>query len=64
MVGGDRVDAVAQLGAQAHQAGPVAQQRPQLPHCRRGDPGLGQQVGAQQLRQDRRVDLVFSELRK
>jgi hypothetical protein len=40
----------------------VPQQRAELADLRRGDPRLGQQVRAQQLRQDRRVDLVFSEL--
>jgi hypothetical protein len=40
VTGGDCVDPVAQLGAQLHQAGPVAQQGPQLPHRRRSDPGL------------------------
>jgi hypothetical protein len=53
-----RVDPVAQQGPQPHQRHPVPQQRPQLTHRRRGDPCLRQQVGAQQLRQDRRVDLV------
>jgi hypothetical protein len=37
---------------------PVPQQRPRPAHLRRGDPCLGEQVGAQQLGQDRRVDLV------
>jgi len=60
MAGGHRVDPVAQLGAEPGQTGPVAQQRAELPHRRRGDPRLGQQVRAQQLRQDRRVHLVFS----
>jgi hypothetical protein len=49
VVGGDRVDPVAQLGAEADQADPVPQQRPELAHLRRGDPRLGQQVRAQQL---------------
>ena len=60
VVGGDRVDPVAQLGAEADQPGPVPQQRAELAHRRGGDPGFGQQVRAQQLRQDGRVDLVFS----
>jgi hypothetical protein len=42
----------------------VAQHGAELPHLRRRDPGFGQQVRAQQLRQGRRVDLVFSELGK
>ena len=58
VVGGDRVDPVAQLGAEPDQADPVPQQRAELAHLRRGDPRLGQQVRAQQLRQDRGVDLV------
>jgi hypothetical protein len=58
MVGGDRVDPVALLGADPDQAGPVPQQRAELAHLRRGYPRLGQQVRAQQLRQDRGVDLV------
>jgi hypothetical protein len=41
----------------------VPDQGAELTDVRRGDPGLRQQVRAQQLRQDRRVDLVFSELR-
>jgi hypothetical protein len=36
-------------GRQPHQAGPVAQQRPQIPGGLGGDPGFGQQVGPQQL---------------
>jgi hypothetical protein len=56
------VDPVPQLGAQPDQADPVPQQRAELADLRRRDPGFGQQVGAQQLRQDRRVDFVFSEL--
>jgi hypothetical protein len=50
VVGGDRVDPVAQLGAEADQADPVPDQRAELPDVRRGDPRLGQQVRAQQLR--------------
>jgi hypothetical protein len=45
----------------AHQAGPVAQQGAQVADRLRRDPGLGQQVGAQQLRQGARVDLVVGE---
>jgi hypothetical protein len=56
------VDPVTQLGAQPDQADPVPQQRAELADPRRGKPGLGQQVGAQQLRQNGGVDLVFSEL--
>jgi SAM-dependent methyltransferase len=52
VVGGDRVDPVAQPGAQPDQGNPMPQQRPQLPHLGRRDPRLGQQVRAQQLRQD------------
>jgi hypothetical protein len=36
----------------------VAQQRPQIAGGLRRDPGLGQQISAQQLRQRGRVDLV------
>jgi hypothetical protein len=50
VVGGDRVDPVAQAGAEADQADPVPDQRAELPDVRRGDPRLGQQVRAQQLR--------------
>ena len=64
VVGGDRVDPVAQLGAEPDQAGPVPQQRPELAHLRRRDPRLGQQVRAQQLRQDRGVDLVVLQPRR
>jgi len=63
VVGGDRVDPVALLGADADQAGPVPQQRAELAHRRRGDPGPGQQVRAEQLRQDRGVDLVVLQPR-
>jgi hypothetical protein len=58
VVGQDGVDPVAQQRAQPHQLRPVPQHRPQLAHRRRRDPGLRQQVSAQQLRQDRRIDLV------
>ncbi len=64
VVGQDRVDPVAQQRPQPHQLRPVPQQRPQLAHRRRGDPRLRQQVGAQQLRQDRRVDLVVLQPRR
>ena len=53
VVGGDRMDPVAQLGADPDQADPVPQQRAELADLRRRDPRLGQQVRAQQLRQDR-----------
>jgi len=59
VVGGDRVDPVTLLGAEPDQAGPVPQQRAELAHLRRGDPRLGQQVGPQQLRQDRGIDRSF-----
>jgi len=58
------VDPVLQQRPQPDQLRPVPQQRPQLPDGGRRDPRLGQQVGAQQLRQDRGVELVFSELCK
>jgi hypothetical protein len=58
VIGGDRVDPVALLGADPDQAGPVPQQRAELADLRRGYPGLGQQVRSQQLRQDRGVDFV------
>jgi hypothetical protein len=38
--------------------GTTPQQRPQRPTLRRRDAGLGQQVGAEQLGEDRRVDRV------
>ena len=41
VVGGDRVDPVAQLGAQPDQADPVPQQRAELADLRRGDPRFG-----------------------
>jgi hypothetical protein len=47
MVGGDRVDPVAQAGAQPDQAGAVPKQRAELAYLCRGDPRLGQQVGPQ-----------------
>ena len=55
VVRGDRVDPVALLGAEADQAGPVPQQRAELPHWLRGDPCFWEQVRAEQLRQDRRA---------
>jgi hypothetical protein len=55
VVRGDRLDPVTLPGAEADQAGPVPQQRAKLAHLRRGDPRLGEQVRAQQLRQDRRA---------
>jgi hypothetical protein len=63
VVGGDRVDPVAQLRAQPDQADPVPDQRAELPHLRRGDPRLEQQAGAQQLGQGRGVDLVVLQPR-
>jgi len=59
VAGGDRVDPVAQLGTEADRADPVPHQCAELADLRRGDPRLGQQVRPQQLRQDRRVGLVF-----
>ena len=63
VIGQDRVDPVAQQCPEPDQLRPVPQHRPQLADGGRGDPRLRQQVGAQQLRQGRGVDLVFSELR-
>src|SRR6266581_9031810 len=57
-----RVDPVAQLSAEPDQAGPVPQLRTELAHRLRGDPRPGQQICPQQLREDGRIDLVFSEL--
>ena len=54
----DRADPVPQQRPQPHQLRPVPQQRPQLPHRRRRDPRLRQQVRTQQLREDRGVDFV------
>jgi hypothetical protein len=64
VVGQDRVDPIAQQRPQPHQLRPVPQHRPQLAHLCRGDPRLRQQVRAQQLRQDRRVDLVVLQPRR
>jgi hypothetical protein len=61
VVGQDGVDPVAQQRPQPDQLDAVPQQRPQLAYRGRRDPRLGQQVRAEQLRQDRGVDLVFSE---
>ena len=58
VVGQHGVDPVPQQRPQPHQLGAVPQQRPQLPHRRRRDPRLRQQVRAQQLCQDRGIDLV------
>jgi hypothetical protein len=55
------MDPVLQSGAQPNQAGSVAQQRPQITDLLRGDPGLGQQVGPQQLGQGGRIHLVVLE---
>ena len=46
VVGGDRVDPVAQLGAKPDQADPVPDQGAELMDVRRGEPGFGQQVRA------------------
>jgi len=64
VVGGDRVDPVALLGAEPDQADPVPQQCPELPDLRGRDPRLGQQVRPQQLRQDRRAGLVVLQPRR
>ena len=63
VVGQDSVDPVAQQRPQPHQLGAVPQQRPQLPHRRRRDPRLREQVRAEQLRQDRGVDLIVFQPR-
>jgi hypothetical protein len=55
------VDPVLQSGDQPDQAGPVAQQRPQVTDLQRGDSGLGEQVGPEQLGQGARIDLVILE---
>jgi hypothetical protein len=52
-VGDHRVDPVLLPGAQPDQPGPVPQQGTELPHRRRRDPRLREQVRAQQLRQGR-----------
>jgi hypothetical protein len=41
VVGGDRVDPVAQAGAEPDQADPVPDQRAELPDARRGELRLG-----------------------
>jgi hypothetical protein len=64
VIGQDRVDPGTQQRPQPHQLHPVPQHRPQLPHRRRGDPRLRQQVGTQQLRQRRRVDPVVLQPRR
>ena len=64
VAGHDGMDPVAQPGPQPHQIDPVPQQRPQLPHRRRGNPGFWQQVRPQQLSQDRGVDLVVLQPRR
>ena len=46
VIGGHRVDPVAQLSAQPDQAGPVPQHRAELADLWRGNPCFGQQVGA------------------
>jgi hypothetical protein len=60
-VGEHGMHPVLQRGRPAHQGDPVAQQRAQITHGLRRDPGLGQQIGAQQLRQGLGVDLVVVE---
>jgi hypothetical protein len=52
---------ILQRGQQADQTGPVAQERAQVTDGLRCDPGLGEQVGAQQLREGARIDLVVLE---
>jgi hypothetical protein len=58
-VGQHRVHLALAGGGCADQAGPVARAAPVgLGDLLGRDPGLGQQVGAQQLRQGARIDLV------
>jgi hypothetical protein len=63
VAGDDGVDPVAQPGPQPHQRHPVAQQRPQLPHLRPGDPRLRQQVRPEQLGENRGTGLVILQPR-
>jgi hypothetical protein len=60
-VGEHGVDAVAQRRGDLDERDPVAQQGALVAHGVGGDPGLGQQVGAQQVRQGSGVDLVVLE---
>jgi hypothetical protein len=64
VVGHDGLDPVAQQGPHPDRVHSVAQQRAQLAHRRRGDPRLLQQVRAQQLGQNRRIDLVVFQPRR
>jgi hypothetical protein len=64
VIGQDCVDPVAQQCPEPDQLRPVPQHRPQLADGGRGDPRLRQQVGAQQLRQGRGVDLVVLQPRR
>ncbi|HZD03246.1 MAG TPA: hypothetical protein VFA46_24545 [Actinomycetes bacterium] len=52
------MDTVAQRGGDLDQRDPVAQQGALVAHGLWGDPGLGQQVGAQQVRQRAGVDPI------
>jgi hypothetical protein len=57
-IGQHRMHPVLQAGRQADQGGPMTQQRPQLADLLGRDPGLGQQISTQQLRQRGRIHLV------
>jgi hypothetical protein len=61
VVGEHRLDPVAQQRPQLDQLNPVPQQHAELAHRRRSDPRLRQQIRAQQLGQDVRVDLVVGQ---
>jgi len=52
------VHLAAQARADAHQAGAGTCEAPAFANQRRGDPGLGQQVCAQEVREGARVDAV------
>jgi hypothetical protein len=60
-VGQDRVHSALERGGHPDQRGPVAQQATLVADGLGGDPGLGQQLGAQQLVQGAGIDPVVLE---
>jgi hypothetical protein len=58
VIGEDRVHLALQARADAHQRGPRAREAPTLAHRWRRDPGLREQVRAQQVREGAGIDAV------
>jgi hypothetical protein len=64
VLGEDRPDSLLERRADARERHPVAQEIAQLAQLRRGDVGLGQQIGAQQVGERARVDGVRFHARR